>query len=151
MKYFPVHFGKNHKKINLRLFEKYFITFCIVIIIPTIITSIIIYSICIKIVKDMENTSNNRILTNVSKMVDDKLLEINQAVYNLSRSDNIYQLFSNQDSYDKQNIILTTAEILKEFSKLYTSVNYIDDIYLARIRYTHYEGQGTAGAIPASA
>ncbi len=124
------------RNFHLGVFEKYFLSFCIMIIIPSIIFSNIIY---LKLTNVMQNEaviSNDKVLNLVSKMVEERMREIEEIVYSIAVNSDIDSISISQ-AHDSAENMARILRIVQAFEGITSSKQYIDDVYLHLDEYAY--------------
>ncbi len=121
---------RNTKNRYFGILEQYFLWFCFMIIIPSIIIASIIYSFSIKAMSEQDNKANARMLNVMSKMVDQRIMEVENIIFDLSRDSNVQILTMNGDVYSKTSIMNIYSLTMDRINNILSTNNYIDDIYI---------------------
>lgn len=128
MKYFEL-LRRSISNFKIGLFEKYFISFCIIIILPIIIVTTIIYTYSVNLIETEVNASNRRILNNISGLTDDRIREVRETLIYLSSNTSLEKLIFNS-SFNYDRFAVEYMDVRSELSKLLISRDYVRNVYL---------------------
>lgn len=117
-------------RIRTGLVQQYFVYFFVVFIIPVVIASVVIYGYSIRAMEDEARQSNKRILTSLSKIIDERIREAEELIQLKAHNSNIWGLMDVKGiNYEFDNIA-KTAGLLNDLSNSLLNRAYIDDVYV---------------------